>query len=50
MLSLILAAALAPHAYTDRAIAYPNAGHTVIGATKGLSSAVTSFDSGGHEA
>ena len=35
------------HAYADRAIAYPDAGHTFIGATHGPSSAVTSVDFGG---
>ena len=37
----------AHHAYADRAIAYPDAGHTFIGATHGPSSAVTSVDFGG---
>ncbi|HTA40612.1 MAG TPA: acyl-CoA thioester hydrolase/BAAT C-terminal domain-containing protein [Candidatus Acidoferrales bacterium] len=37
----------AHHAYPDRAIAYPDAGHTFIGATHGPSSAVTSIDYGG---
>jgi dienelactone hydrolase len=36
----------ARHAYADRTIAYPDAGHTFIGATHGPSSAVTSVDYG----
>jgi dienelactone hydrolase len=35
------------HPYADQAVAYPAAGHTFIGATKGPASAVTSIDSGG---
>ena len=37
----------AHHAYADRAIAYPDAGHTFIGATRGPSSAITSVNYGG---
>jgi dienelactone hydrolase len=37
----------ANHAFADRAIAYPAAGHTFIGATRGAASAVTSIDLGG---
>jgi dienelactone hydrolase len=37
----------ARHPYADRAVAYPHAGHTFIGATHGPASAVTSIDFGG---
>ena len=35
------------HAYPDRAIVYPNAGHTFLWATRGPKSAITSYSIGG---